>query len=384
MLSSNGRLAMGTDEPSEHAALLAALDAEDWSAVLDAVRVAGEWIRGAEPGDSRVATIVSKLVTLASHSKWEVRRAVAYAAAQVAHPAFEPALARLVTDDNTRVRQAAEHAALRRRDWRNASTLGKQHEDRINSILDDIEVRFGPRGRDAVKRASEQIANTFARELYHEVIRLLSPLATSADRLRAQLSDESTTRAVLAEEATRIERRTTHLGAVLNGMRAYTEHPKLTFGIEPLNDIIEEAASLVREAHSIVTGPGIDIHADAVVTAEVSRARLVQAVTNVLTNAVESYDGMNLMKPIVIRVEADEGRVAIVIEDSGCGMSNEVLADATVLFATSKPNGTGFGLPLAIKIVESEHGGRLTLKSVKGRGTVVRIVIPTQQQRGHT
>jgi nitrogen fixation/metabolism regulation signal transduction histidine kinase len=374
---------MGTDKPSDYATLLAALDAESWSDALGAVSAAENWIRGAEPGDSRVEKVVSKLVILSAHSKWEVRRAVANAAAQVVHPEFEPALARLVTDDNTRVRQAAEHAALRRRDWRNASTLGKQHEKRINSILDDIEVRFGSRGRDAVKRASEQIANTFARELYHEVIKLLSPLATSADRLRARLSNETATRAELAEEATRIERRTTHLGAVLNGMRAYTEHPTLTFGVEPLKDIIEEAASLVREAHLIEPAPRIEIHADAAVTADVSRARLVQAVTNVMANAVESYDGMNLMKPIIVRVETEEGRIAIVIEDSGCGMSSEVLADATVLFATSKPNGTGFGLPLAIKIVESEHGGRLALESVKGRGTVIRIVLPTQQQLGH-
>ena len=47
-------------------------------------------------------------------------------------------------------------------------------------------------------------------------------------------------------------------------------------------------------------------------------------------------------------------------------MSEEAQRDALTLFATSKPNGTGFGLPLAVKIVESEHGGRLTLESNEG------------------
>lgn len=89
-------------------------------------------------------------------------------AAQVQHPAFEAVLARLVADDNGRVRQAAENAALRRRDSRHQSTLGKQHVERLNTTLDDIEARFGPRGRDAVRRAADQVANTFARELYHE------------------------------------------------------------------------------------------------------------------------------------------------------------------------------------------------------------------------
>ena len=175
--SSKGRLVTATDELSPHDALLAALDVADWSNVLSSVSRAVAWILAAKPGDRRIDEVVSKLVTLAVHSKWEVRRAVANAAAQIAHPAFALALTTLAKDDNTRVRQAAAGAALRRRDWRNAGAFGKQHEDRINATLDDIEARFGIRGREAVKRASEQIADTFARELYHEVIKHLSPLA---------------------------------------------------------------------------------------------------------------------------------------------------------------------------------------------------------------
>lgn len=370
---------MDTEEPSGYAPLLCALDDADWTGVLDGVGAAETWLRAATPGDPRIHEVVSRLALLAQHPKWEIRRAVANAAAQVLHPAFEPALVRLATDDNSRVRQAAAHAALRRRDWQNASSLGKQHEERINSVLDDIEARFGLRGRDAVKRASEQIANTFSRELYHEVIKLLSPLAISADRLSTKLSDVNTTRAELADEAIWIGRRVMHLRAVLDGMRAYTAHPVLTFAREDLKEIVEDATSLVLEGGVGKVLPPIDVKVAAAITAEVSRARLVQAFTNVLQNAVESYDGIGSVKPIAVRAAEEEGRIVISIEDFGCGMSEEALGDATVLFATSKPNGTGFGLPLAIKIIESEHGGRLSLTSVKGRGTVVRIVIPQQR-----
>jgi signal transduction histidine kinase len=69
----------------------------------------------------------------------------------------------------------------------------------------------------------------------------------------------------------------------------------------------------------------------------------------------------------------------VVIEDFGCGMSEEALADAVTLFATNKPNGTGFGLPLAVKIVESEHGGQVQLQSRQGHGTTVRITIRTHR-----
>src|SRR5260370_12371208 len=87
-------------------------------------------------------------------------------------------------------------------------------------------------GRDAVKRAAEQIANTFARELYHEVIKLVSPLAASADRLQAQLSAANVPAEALAEEADRIGRRVTQLRAALDPMRPYTPQPALSVQTE--------------------------------------------------------------------------------------------------------------------------------------------------------
>lgn len=371
---------MDTNESPIYSTLLSALSAADWVSVLDGVGAAELWLRVVQPGDPRINEIVTRLVTLARHQKWEVRRAVANSAAQVLHPAFEPALGKLMTDDNSRVRQAAEHASLRRRDWQNASTLGKQHEGRINFILDDIEARFGLRGREAVKRASQQMASIFSRELYHEVIKLLTPLAVSADRLRTQLTDLTTTREELSAQAERIGQRVTSLRTVLDAMRSYTDLPTLTFATEDIREVLEEATSLVREAGS-GTNPPIHVNGGDAVSAEVSRPRLIQALTNVLHNAVESYNGAISMKPILVDIGSEEGRITICIQDFGCGMSEEALADSTVLFATSKPNGTGFGLPLAIKIVESEHGGRLSLESAKGCGTTVRIVMAQHRYR---
>ncbi len=369
---------MATDESLAHQKLLAALDADDWSVVLEAVSVADNAIRGALVGESKGDEIVARLVGLANHAKWEVRRAVANAAAHVTNSAFETVLATLALDQNTRVRQAAEHAALRRRDSRHASTLGKQHEERINSTLDDIEARFGLRGRDAVKRAAEQVANTFARELYHEVIRLLSPIATSAERLRTHLSAGNVSPNALAEETDRIGRRVAQLRAVLDAMRAYTAQPALSFQGEGLREVIEEAASVAIESDDDKhPRPPIEIDVSRDVVVDLARPRFVQALTNVLANAVESYRDGNVLKPVEISAEVQEGLITITIEDSGCGMSPESQRDALTLFATSKPNGTGFGLPLAVKIVESEHGGRLKIDSLKGRGTVVRITIPT-------
>ena len=164
-------------------------------------------------------------------------------------------------------------------------------------------------------------------------------------------------------------------------MSYYTAQPALNFKTEVLREVIQEGASVALESDGDKSRrPSIDIKMAPNVVVEVARARLVQALANVLLNAIESYRDIDSLKPIVVRADLQEGLVSITVEDAGCGMSAEAQRDALTLFATNKPNGTGFGLPLALKIVESEHGGRLSIDSVKGRGTIVRMTIRQHRQ----
>jgi nitrogen fixation/metabolism regulation signal transduction histidine kinase len=365
---------MATEGPDS---IAARLTGRDWSGVLRAVAEAEAWLRTAAAGSTSADSLVRSLVEIARHPKWEVRRAVVQVAGIVPHPAFDTVVSAGRADDNSRVRQASDTAATRRRDWQATSLLGRQHEDRINAVLGDIDGRFGARGRDAVKRAGEQLANTFARELHHEVIKLLTPLALSVERLEARLGDDAVPRVELAVDAARIRARVGRVQSVLESMRAYTALPDLAFESEEIREVIDESVSLVRDAQALKElYPGIEVRSAAAMRAEVVRVRLGQAFTNILWNAVESYDGLPRRDPIRVVVEAEDGCVIVTFEDAGCGMSPEMLADAQVLFTTSKPHGTGFGLPLAIKIVESEHGGRVTLDSVRGRGTRIRVQVP--------
>lgn len=276
---------MAINNPAEGQDLLRALSANDWSVTLEAVIAAERALRDTIVGEAQADPIVQKLATLANHPKWEVRRAIANAAAHLPHPAFEAPLAKLALDDNSRVRLAAEQAALRRRDSRHASSLGRQHADRINSILDDIAARFGTKGRDAVRRAADEIANIFARELYHEVIRLLSPLAVSAEVLRTQLLDANVPAQALVDEAARMGRRVVQLRNVLDAMRAYTAQPQLSYKPEVLRDVIQEAATIAIENDSKRSRqPAIEIVVSTTLVICVARGRLVQALTNVLVN----------------------------------------------------------------------------------------------------
>ncbi len=69
--------------------------------------------------------------------------------------------------------------------------------------------------------------------------------------------------------------------------------------------------------------------------------------------------------------------VCVSVEDTGVGMSADVIAKAFDPFFTTKPlgQGTGLGLSMTYGFVR-QSGGDITIKSVPGQGTVIRLYLP--------
>lgn len=368
---------MAIRTPDDLDGYLVAFASTKWQSIVRELAAATAWLTTSRPGDPRVDLLVAKVVELAHHSKWEVRRAVAQLAAESRRPEFAPALAKLATDDNASVKKAAVTAIVRRRDWSQQTAFGKQHESHVGEVLADIEARFGIPARRAVRRASERIADVFARELNHEFVKVLSPLATSVDRLATNVANDRVTPAYLRDEVAKMKGRVARAQALIDGARAYAAQPQLVFIEHDVVALVNEVVAAVRDSGRM--DPPLRVETAGDVRAELCAGRVAQALTNVLHNAVEAYDGHVSREPISLRIVEEEHSVEIIVEDRGCGMSAEVCADARVLFSSGKPGGTGFGLPLAVKIVESEHDGRVEITSTRGAGTTVRLVFPRRR-----
>lgn len=69
--------------------------------------------------------------------------------------------------------------------------------------------------------------------------------------------------------------------------------------------------------------------------------------------------------------------VRIAIRDHGHGMAAEVRQRALDPFFTTRPSGTGLGLPIVQRLVQA-HGGELSLESREGEGTCVSVVVPIE------
>ncbi|MDL2286687.1 hypothetical protein LJC24_04580 [Desulfococcaceae bacterium OttesenSCG-928-F15] len=115
---------------------------------------------------------------------------------------------------------------------------------------------------------------------------------------------------------------------------------------------------------------------------EVDPDRFRQVLSNLLFNAIEAIEGDGT---ISITMDVGKDQVArIFIRDTGAGIPPERLSSVFDPFYTTKPYGTGLGLPIVVSILDA-IGGYLTVESFPGKGSTFQIqllTIPSPQGDG--
>jgi signal transduction histidine kinase/ActR/RegA family two-component response regulator len=154
---------------------------------------------------------------------------------------------------------------------------------------------------------------------------------------------------------------------------------------QPLIVQVVDVNVLVRDTHKLLRRViGEDVELVTLPSQEPANVvgdpgQLEQVLTNLAINA---RDAMPSGGTLSIRVETTDASVVLTVEDTGSGMSEEVLRNATEPFFTTKPagRGTGLGLSTCQTIVE-QMGGRMAIRSVLGRGTTFAMTFPITDAR---
>ncbi|PLU82293.1 hypothetical protein BMJ22_13615, partial [Sinorhizobium medicae] len=107
-----------------------------------------------------------------------------------------------------------------------------------------------------------------------------------------------------------------------------------------------------------------------------ARVQLQQVIMNLLRNAIEATSAVE-GRPgrIVIRTEARDAEVRLIIEDTGIGFGVDGTKRIFDAFYTTKPDGMGIGLSVSRSIIES-HSGRLWAHSNALHGATVGFSVP--------
>jgi signal transduction histidine kinase len=109
----------------------------------------------------------------------------------------------------------------------------------------------------------------------------------------------------------------------------------------------------------------------------VDHDRLLSLLTNLIFNAIDAAPvGGEVGVSVATRAD---GKIAVVVTDTGPGIDLKVANRLFTPFTTTKPTGTGLGLTVAQRVAR-EHGGALTAADRPGGGACFTLLLPAMEE----
>lgn len=172
-----------------------------------------------------------------------------------------------------------------------------------------------------------------------------------------------------AELAQAARQESGRLARLLTDFLAYAKPAPLAPVPSDLNEPAAEAVSfLLPEAERRKIRLDFTPHPGGA-SSKLDVGRVKQVVMNLVANALDAVESEGAAsREVHVKVEEDGAFWKITVSDRGPGLRDAEVSDLFRVFVSTKPAGTGLGLPIAERIVKA-HGGTLTLESSEGEPT---------------
>lgn len=222
---------------------------------------------------------------------------------------------------------------------------------------------------------SEKLAalGEMAAQIAHEVKNPLTSIGGWARRLamKDEVTPEEASHCakIIVDEVTRLERT---VNDTLYFSRESTPH----FKSVDVNDVVVDAVAVGR-AEAEAVGVEISLDLDTSLSpVEADPDQLKQILYNLVSNAVQAMQsGGTLTIATSPGPEEEPEGIVVLVSDTGGGIPNDVVQNIFNPFFTTKPKGTGLGLPIVHAIIE-RHGGWITLDNRPGDGVTFLVYLP--------
>jgi signal transduction histidine kinase len=225
------------------------------------------------------------------------------------------------------------------------------------------------------REQNPELIETLAAGVAHEVRNPLNSVQINLSILEQELLELAPDRrshvfVVLAKIAGEIKRLDDFVAEFLR----FARPPRLNVERLAVRDLFGDLAAFITPECS-KKGVSLDLDLRGPDTARVDGFQLKQALLNLVLNALQATGPGG---HVVLSTSGDERRLEVSVSDDGEGMSAETRGKAFTPFFTTRPGGTGLGLPLVRRIVE-EHGGSIEIASTQEEGTTVTMTFPSAE-----
>lgn len=229
-----------------------------------------------------------------------------------------------------------------------------------------------------IRRQYHELAE-LAGSLAHEIKNPLSVIHMNSDLLSEELHESEWAgkrRAINKVEM--IKQQCHRMENLLRDFLRFARMQDMELSVGSLNEQITAVLNLFQ-AQANKQGVRLERFLDVdLPNIRLNGSALQAALINLVKNSLEAMpDGGELL----IRTYATPNGVAIDMIDTGCGMDETTAMRMFEPFYSTKPEGSGLGLPTTRKIIEA-HGGRIRVQSEVERGTKFVLEFPTPIRLG--
>ncbi|WP_071395519.1 PAS domain-containing sensor histidine kinase [Bacillus tuaregi] len=215
-----------------------------------------------------------------------------------------------------------------------------------------------------------ELVGTFAASIAHEIRNPLTGIKGLVQLLSEKYTSEKdlTYFSVINQEINRINEIVSEFLVLGKPSVIKTESTKINEILTELVPLIDyEAKRYHHECKFLIPDNPIFVHC--------SKDQMKQVLLNICKNAIES---MQTRGQLTINLQLKNNACQLLISDTGMGISAKEMKKIFKPFYTSKETGTGLGLVVCKRIIDS-FGGEITFDSKVNKGTTVTISLPVSE-----
>ena len=255
----------------------------------------------------------------------------------------------------------------------------------FTTVTQQVQIEQDLREAQSESEAALKAKNEFLGRLSHEVRTPMNAVIGMADALVHNCKDES-----IRPQLTLIQ---TSAEQVMDMVDSTLEHTKLANSAVELNlrtsspkEIVESVCRKWKDrAADSNTELSFVIHPDVPQTLEFDDYRYEQCLSNLLSNAIKFTPGGKVKVVLAPNGKGANRQLVLAVRDNGIGISKDAQAQIFLPFKqadnsiSSRFGGTGLGLSI-VKDLVTLMGGRISVNSETGKGTLFAISIPIPTQ----
>jgi signal transduction histidine kinase/CheY-like chemotaxis protein len=254
----------------------------------------------------------------------------------------------------------------------------------VGAVTDITERKRAEEERERLRQLEADLAHMnrvsmmgeLAASLAHEIKQPITSAVINAQTCTHWLCRDAPDLTKASKAASAMVAAVTRAGGIIDRVSSLYRRGTPERELVDLNEIVREMSVLLgdtanRNAVSIRTelDPGLP-------PTTADRVQLQQVLMNLMLNGIEAMQD-TVGELTVASKRTEDGQLLISVSDTGIGLSIDEAERIFEAFFTTKPQGTGMGLSISRRIIES-HGGHLWASPNTGRGATFQLTLPVE------